>query len=497
MNTQHPHRRASRGPVVSSAAAQDPFAPIAASANSAAARTTPFATLIALPAALAVAACVPAACRSYQPSPLRLDVHAAALAVREADAPEVREFAQGLAPAAQLQPFDPSNGLSPREAELVALVFNAGLREARLEAGVLAAGLPHAAKWEDPSLELELSKILDASPWEAMGGFALTLPVSGRLGFERERLGAEHAAALERLAGGEWRVRCEVRRAFAEVAAADARVLASQALVSRVEEVARIVGIMEEKGEMARAEARLFAIERAMALAERAELEAEAEHARMDLGRLLGLVRVPALEPAGIGDSAAAVELRPEQASASPEVRVAVAEYEVAERALALEMQRQYPDVELGPSYGEEDGDRQFRLGVSLPIPVLNGNARAIAEAEAARELARARAEAAVERFLHDAVEREAHVHHAAERRERYEREIVPLVDAQDADVRRVVALGGEIPALLVLESIKRQHDAKATLIDARLEEARARIALDELAGPAPAATDTTPEQNR
>ncbi|MCE2881429.1 MAG: TolC family protein [Planctomycetaceae bacterium] len=448
----------------------------------------------ALSAASAVAlAAVPAACRSYERSPLTLDVHALSLEVREASSPEVAEFARSLAAAPVAGPFDASDGLSCREAELVALVYNASLREARLEAGVLAAGLPHAGKWDDPALELELSKILDASPWEAMGGFSLTLPVSGRLAFERERLGAKHAASLARLAAAEWSVRMEVRRALAEVAAADARVVASRAFVARVDEVSRIVALMEEKGELARTEARLFAIERGLALAELAELEADAEHARMAVGRLLGLLKVPALDAAGFGSLASSAAPETNDPSRSPAVAVAVSDYEVAERALALEMRRQYPDLVLGPSYGEEDGDRQFRLGLSLPIPVFNANARAIAEAEAARELARARAESAVERFMHDAREFAAHVHHAAERRERFERDIVPLVDAQDADIRRIVALGGEVPALVVLESIKRQHDAKLELIASRREEAAARIALDELVGEPPAAPTDTP----
>lgn len=448
-------------------------------------------------ALLAPVALFVAGCRSYESSPLALDAYRATLAAREASAPEVAEFARSIAPTgdgAEAAPFDATDGLSVSEAELVALVFNAGLREARLAAGVAAASAANAGRWDDPTIGVDITRILDGGDWEAIGGFSLTVPLSGRLEIEKAQAGAEQAVALERVAAEEWRVRAEVRGRFAAVAAAEARLAAAVAFVGRLEEIVRVVEAMEARGEVARIEWRLFAIERAEALSARAALEAELEHARLDLARVLGLVRVPTLSIAGIGDEIDAPRrLAPEDSDESPEVRVARAEYLVAERALELEIRRQWPDLVVGPGYGKQDGDRQFELGLSVPIPVLSANARAIAEAESARELARARVEHAVARFILDAAEAEAHAVHAIERRTRIEREIVPLVDAQQEEVRRVVALGGEVSAIVVLESIKKQHAMRLELIDARLEEADARIRLDALAGDAPAGAEVKP----
>lgn len=43
----------------------------------------------------------------------------------------------------------------------------------------------------------------------------------------------------------------------------------------------------------------------------------------------------------------------------------------------------------------------------------------------------------------------------------------------------------GEVNTLVLLESLKRQQEAKLSLVEARREEALAEIDLDELIGPA------------
>ncbi|MFM7132884.1 MAG: hypothetical protein ACKO0W_01055, partial [Planctomycetota bacterium] len=101
--------------------------------------------------ALSISVALAGGCRSYGPSPLALDAHEATFVARDASASEVAEFARSLAPAgAGAAAFDPSDGLSVGEAEIVALVFNPDLRERRLAAGIAAAGAAHAADWDDP-----------------------------------------------------------------------------------------------------------------------------------------------------------------------------------------------------------------------------------------------------------------------------------------------------------------------------------------------------------
>src|SRR5205823_5934716 len=71
---------------------------------------------------------------------------------------------------------------------------------------------------------------------------------------------------------------------------------------------------------------------------------------------------------------------------ARADVHGAVVAYGMAERALRLEVARQYPDVHLGPAYTWDHGVRRYQFNLGLTLPLLNRNAGAIGDAEARRE---------------------------------------------------------------------------------------------------------------
>jgi CRISPR system Cascade subunit CasA len=178
-------------------------------------------------------------------------------------------------------------------------------------------------------------------------------------------------------------------------------------------------------------------------------------------------------------------------------VLVAAAEYEAAEKTLELEVRKQYPDIHIGPGYGNEDGQNQVLLGLSVPIPILSANRRGIAEANAQREVARAGAETALEQAIAAVRSAEVRLAAARQRRSTLESEIVPLVDAQYTDARQVARLG-EVNTIVLLESLTRQQEAKVGLVDAARDEAIAAVDLDELLGAPPTllpVSSTGPDQ--
>jgi CRISPR system Cascade subunit CasA len=82
----------------------------------------------------------------------------------------------------------------------------------------------------------------------------------------------------------------------------------------------------------------------------------------------------------------------------------AVADYDIAEQALRLQIATQYPAVSLGPAYNYDHGVTKLPFSLSLALPPWDLNRGAIAQAEAARaaagrslELAQAHALAAVD----------------------------------------------------------------------------------------------------
>lgn len=435
------------------------------------------------------------ACQTYEAAPLDLDGHRERFLARSLTSLEVSDVVDGLEPRepGTSAGFDLSDGISLAEAEAIALVFNADLRVARLQAGVTLASAENAGAWEDPTLGVDLTRILESipEPWEAFGSIGLTLPISGRLGLEQDLASAQHSTELARVAEREWRLRMDVRRAWTELSANKVRRSVLLAYLARINEVLDVVERMEQFGQLARTEARLFRVERATQQFELNQLELLGREAALRLVQLMGLS--PAMEAPfsidGVGGQEPLAVTGPDIAGVapirreSPALFVAAVDYEAAEAELELEIRRQYPDLGFGPGYGREDEQNQILLGLELPLPFWNKNRRAIAEARARRDVARASAEATLERLtatwratrvLYEGASRQLHV---------LESELVPLVDSQFDDASRVAQLG-DVDAFVLLDSLARQRDMALRLVGAKREQALYAIALDELSGP-------------
>jgi len=451
--------------------------------------STVHAPLAALSAALILTL---SGCKAYEPRALDLDRTQREYLLRALDGPVVEQFHEAGRPAsAPDATLDLADGITLAEAEVIALVFNRGLRAARLAAGVTQASAENAGLWQDPTLGVDFSKIVSGASQglDAIVSVGFTLPVSGRLDLERERLGAEHAAELARVAALEWETVAALRRAWTERAGIAREAEATRDVLHRVEQVTAIVDRMESAGELARIEARLFRIEDAKLRSRLAALESElsrathAVEAMLDLPPAAGrfftgeFVSSPRLGADGRDAALAAIR------DTNPAVLRARAEHEVAERTLEEEIRKQWPDLVLSPGYGDDQGDRKFVLGVGVALPLLNGNRAGIAVAEAAREAARWRAESELQRVLGALLAAEERLAQSVARRESLERTLVPLVEAQYEETRAVARLG-EVKTLVLLESLKQQLEARNEMIAARRDEALAAIDIEELLGP-------------
>lgn len=451
-------------------------------------RTRPARSSLLLPGAVWL---IVGGCQSYERAPLDLAAHQRAFDARTPEAARPRAPADAPGGA-----FDPTDGVSCEEAEAIALVYNADLRLARLRAGVALATAESAGLWADPVVSVDITRIIDATPdpWKVFPSIGLTIPLSGRLEVERQRAGAGHAVALARVSRQEWQTRMDVRRAWTEWRTLEARAAAAREFIERTEAVLTVVSAMEHAGEIPRVEARLFRIERATRQAELGALDARVREADLRLRSLCGLSPGAPLRwqagsaptlligPASTGAGEVETALLTDR---NPDVLVAQAEYEVAEKSLELEVRKQYPDLHIGPGYGLEDGQSQVLLGLSMPIPILNGNRQGLAEARAERNLARATAEAALERAVAEAYAAVGRLAGAQARRQALEAEIVPMVEAQHDDARALARLG-EVSALVLIDSLSRLHDVRVAHIEAMRDEALACIDLQAVTGPPP-----------
>lgn len=424
--------------------------------------------------------CVLAACQPYTPAPLDPEAHEVEWSMRGPDHPMVTEFLSELrAGRDQTGPFDPVDGLTLDEAEIVALVFNPDLRLARAEAGIAAAGAEFAGLRDDPTFSLELLRIAESvpDPWIMGAGIEFTVPLTNRLEVERRQAQAGYRAAAAQVALRSWELLGELRAVWVEWSAVNVRMERITATLAEIDSIIEVVDRAAAGGQLTQMESRLFHIERATRSAEWRALEAQSQLLALRINQQLGLRPEANINPqpslaittpqASGSDATARLE------EASPRIAAARADFEVAEEALHLEILRQYPDLSIGPVVEDEEGQSKIGFAGGIPVPIWNRNRRAIAEAKASREAARAGFESAVELTVHEFAAAQTVLDLQRLRRESLEGTLIPLVDEQLNQANRL-AQQGEINTFLQLESVTRRLEAQLSLIDAMAAEADA-----------------------
>ena len=368
--------------------------------------------------------------------------HSAEWRSRSASGEKVREFAKKLAAdSPKRAAFNPADGLSLGEGETVALIYNPDLRMARLRAGVTRATAEHAGRWDDPEFSLDVLKITESvpDPWVVGSAISLTLPVSGRLQAEKARADAASEAELARVAEAEWEVLRDLRLAWLNWSATRMRLGQTEQIVGALDS---IIATTSQSGGAGRT-----AEDRGRAVHYRAG--APAGRARSSEGRV---GRAGTADP----ESHGLVSERPARSSSQPIPRCAKCRPErepddsnptlarlrrrvrCCRATLLREIRKQYPDLVLGPQY-ESDQD-QSRIGFmgAIPIPILNSNKGGIATARAEREVAKAAYETEYERIVGRLAALRARLQGVHARRTRINGTLVPMVDRQMEDARRL-----------------------------------------------------------
>lgn len=412
-------------------------------------------------------------CRTYQPDP-----------------PDLRAIAADFnARAGLLSPSAGERAQIDREtAEGLALLLNPDLRLARARAGVTLATAENSGLWEDPRLSVDLARILAGGPDAWMGGamLGITIPLSGRLEAESRSAEASHALELARIYEQEWALRAQVRRAWAERVAAVERATILDNFLSDIASLMSLVESREAAGESRRLDGDAFRLELAIARLARSAEALSLEERDLDLLRLMGLgpgspvgfsrAQPPELDPIG--------SIAPDFTSGlHPALITALREHDVAERDLALEIRRQYPDLMLGMGLGREDGHGRLLLGLELPLPILNRNRLGIARAEAMRQQARANLERTFELLAGEFALATARHRSAIERLAIASSDVLPASERQRRAALDEATLG-EVNPMTLMRTLIASRDARLALTAARLDESLASIRARELAGP-------------
>lgn len=339
-------------------------------------------------------------CAHYQPQPLSPRASLAGFESRSLNDPALRAFLaanQVAAPAA-------GHPWTLKTLTLAALYYQPALAEAR--ARLLAAQADRISAAERPNPSLSIAPAHDAGvpgavhPWIAPLSLDWPVETAGKRGYRIAE--AQHLAAAQGwdLVGTVWQVRSRLRAALLGIYAARR----SQSLLAREEstwrQVVRLLQRQLAAGNVSGYELARARIELDRAILARQAAASQVEQSRIALAGALG-VPLRALDGAKV--SLADLQAFPRELTGPQarqqallgraDVRAALERYAASQSALQLEIARQWPDVDLGPGFiwnEQLTGDREWQLGLSLPLPILNRNQGPIAEARARRALAAA-----------------------------------------------------------------------------------------------------------
>lgn len=202
-----------------------------------------------------------------------------------------------------------------------------------------------------------------------------------------------------------WKTRGTLRRGFADMLLAEREVALLESVQSDRDSQLKMAKRQLEVGAAARGDVDRLVGDALLDEQKLNDSRRRASAARSALASAIG-VPVRALErvrlewsqmddPREISESELQ-QWRDESLLVRADVRSAVVGYSLAEEALRLEVNKQYPDVRIGPGYTWDHGVKRLQFNLSLTLPLFNRNQGAIAEAEARRVEAGAKLEATV-----------------------------------------------------------------------------------------------------
>jgi outer membrane protein TolC len=211
-----------------------------------------------------------------------------------------------------------------------------------------------------------------------------------------------------------WNLRAAVRGATCAVELASAKsVLAHEEWDLRIDLAARLEK-QADAGVVSRYESARARLDRDGAAQRFRMSAAELNAARHDLAAVSG-VPFAEIERRAIGQTCLASQsLRSTEAQAAAaatavaarlDVRAKLAEFRAADAAWRTEIARRMPDLNLGPGYTYDQGDRKINFTVSGELPIFSHNDGAIARAHADRNRVIAEIEI-LQRAVLDGVER-------------------------------------------------------------------------------------------
>lgn len=392
-------------------------------------------------ATLVASAWLLGSCATYRPKPLLPATELESL--RTATLLELRiEHARPGEGGLRVDSFNPSDGIDEAELVAVALTLNPTLRGARAELGESQALLIQAGIWPNPEVGAAVRPELGGSSTGVELDFLFALLRPGERKARKAIASAAVEETRERIVAEELSVAGEARRARLLVLGSETLLRLFEQEAEIRHEAASLVRQRHELGEGTVLDLQIAELDLAEAQRLVRAARTDLESSRRALNKVLGLPPLYELPLVGAGEPLAFTvfedpldaEIDSRILSGRPDLASKQAAYRRAEEELRLAVLRQYPSLNLGPSYEKDiEGAEGLGLGASLQLPLFDRNQGEIAGKAAARERVRAEYAELLHGLRAEAFDARERVRRAKLEVEIQENETLPLVERSES----------------------------------------------------------------
>ncbi|HLG97850.1 MAG TPA: TolC family protein [Bryobacteraceae bacterium] len=292
----------------------------------------------------------------------------------------------------------PPSGLDVRTLALVGYYFNPELTVARARLITAEAAVRVAGIRPSPSVALEggYNRNPESHPtYSILPSF--TIETAGKRGLRIVQAQQQMEAARAAFLQTGWVVRSRIRGAVYSYLLAERRQKLLEAEVVVRTEVVDIYETRLAAGEAPRPELDIYRVDLNTARSSLGAALGDTAQSRVAIANAVGLpaaaleditIQTPELDSPPALDSLPIAAVRKAGILHRADVRRALAEYAAADAAVRLEVAKQYPDVQLTPSYQFQEGFGEYILNAALQPLSLYRSRPIIQQAEAEREQA-------------------------------------------------------------------------------------------------------------
>lgn len=346
--------------------------------------------------ALAAGLLALASCAPIRPTEISPQTTAASFRARSLDDAGLRRLA--TQPTTGFVTWPPSR-LDSRALDLTALYFNSSLQVSRSKWQVANAAIATAGQIPNPTINVSPLYVVTAtagiSPWVVASSLVQIIETAGKRQFRLAR--AQYVAEAARLdvLSAAWDTVGQVNGAVLDVAAAQSRVAAMESQVAAQSGLVEIADKRLQAGLGSRLELTTVRTNLTRAVSGQQTARTMLIEAQHQLAQAIGLsieslpldrLQLPPLNQAlPLGFEA---RIRDNAALNRADLLARLADYAASEVGLQLEAASRIPNLELGPSFEYDQGNRKWGLSAAFQLPIFNQNQGPIAEALAQRRQA-------------------------------------------------------------------------------------------------------------